>query len=87
MFMATAFAPPAAQALTIAAPAGLIKTIQETSLTQDAAYVCRSGWRRCWSTSGYTYYPYPPVFYAERQWAYYRYGIHYEYFQYIWRWR
>ena len=49
LFMATAFAPPLAQAMTIAAPAGLYKAAQAANLTQDVAWVCRGlFWRRCW---------------------------------------
>ena len=58
LFAATAFAPPLAQAMTIAAPAGLAKAAQAANLTEDVAYVCRAGWRwrRCWWTPGYAYY-------------------------------
>jgi hypothetical protein len=52
LFAATAFAPPLAQAMTIAAPAGLAKAARAANLTEDVAYVCRAGWRwrRCWWT-------------------------------------
>ena len=69
--MATAFAPSLAQAMTIAAPAGLAKAAAAENLTQDVAYVCRNGWwwRRCWWTPGYAFYrPY----YAYSAYAYYR---------------
>jgi hypothetical protein len=47
LFMVTAFAPPLAQAITIAAP--LDKAAQAANLTQDVVYVCRGlFWRRCW---------------------------------------
>jgi hypothetical protein len=57
LFAAIAFAPPLAQAMTIAAPAGLAKAAQAANLTEDVAYVCRAGWRwrRCWWTPGYAY--------------------------------
>ena len=50
LFAAAAFAPPLAQAMTIAAPASLYKAAQAANLTQDVAYVCRNGlfWRRRW---------------------------------------
>jgi hypothetical protein len=74
LFAATAFAPPLAQAMTIAAPAGLAKAAQAANLTEDVAYVCRAGWRwrRCWWTPGYAYYR--PYYYrpAYRAYAYYR---------------
>ena len=74
LFAATAFAPPLAQAMTIAAPAGLAKAARAANLTEDVAYVCRAGWRwrRCWWTPGYAYYR--PYYYrpAYRAYAYYR---------------
>ena len=74
LFAATAFAPPLARAMTIAAPAGLAKAAQAANLTEDVAYVCRAGWRwrRCWWTPGYAYYR--PYYYrpAYRAYAYYR---------------
>ena len=49
LFMSPTFASHPAQAITLAAPAGLSKAIQDAKLTQDVAYVCRGGWwwRRC----------------------------------------
>ena len=42
---AGALAPGRAEAMTLAAPAGLQAAIGETSLAQDAAYVCARVWR------------------------------------------
>jgi hypothetical protein len=59
-----------ADAVTVAMPAGIAKAIEENSLVQDVAYVCRRawrcgpwgcGWRRvCWWTGPryYRYYRY-----------------------------
>ena len=72
LFMATAFAPPLAQAMTIAAPAGLSSAAQEANLIQDVGVVC--GWwgRRCW-TIGYGYYYRPYYVYSyPHYWPYYR---------------
>ena len=81
LFMATAFAPPLAQAMTIAAPAGLSSAAQEANLIQDVGVVC--GWwgRRCW-TIGYGYYyrpyyvysTYPYYWSYPRRYGYYRTG-------------
>src|SRR5947209_8780190 len=72
LFAAAAFAPPLAQAMTIAAPAGLAKAARAANLTEDVAYVCRAGWRgrRCWWTPGYA--SYRPYYYrpAYRAYAY-----------------
>lgn len=55
--------PTSADAMTLAAPAGVQAAINENSLAQDVAYVCRRvwrcgyygcGWRRaCYYTPGY----------------------------------
>jgi len=79
--------PNRAEAMTVAAPAGLMAAIDGTRLKQDVAYVCRRvwrcgpygycGWRRaCWYTGGGPYYygyggPYP--YYYGRPYRY-RYG-------------
>jgi hypothetical protein len=72
LFAAAAFAPPLAQAMTIAAPAGLAKAAQAATLTEEVAYVCRGGWRwrRCWWTPGYRPYAFYRPYY--RPYAYYR---------------
>jgi hypothetical protein len=79
LLMATAFAGPPARAVTIAAPAGLVRAAQVANVVQDVQYVC--GWwgRRCW-TIGYAYYyrpyyvysPYAPYWPYHRPYAYYR---------------
>jgi hypothetical protein len=64
-----------AEAMAIGTPSGLRAAIEETSLAQDVAYVCRRvwvcgyygcGWRRScfWRPGGYYYRPY-------RRWRYY----------------
>lgn len=55
-----------AEAMTLAAPAGMQEAVGDVNLAQDAAYVCRRvwrcgyygcGWRRaCWWTGGGYYY-------------------------------
>ena len=87
LFAATAFAPPLAQAMTIAAPAGLAKAAQAANLTEDVAYVCRRGWRwrQCWWTPGYAYYRpyyYPPAYraYAYRPYYYRPYAFYRPYY-------
>jgi hypothetical protein len=69
---ATCFAPPRAQAMTMAAPAGLNAAIHEANVTQDVAYICRGGWfwRRCGWTPGSYWGYYRP--YAYGAYAYYR---------------
>jgi hypothetical protein len=70
--MVTAFATPVAQAMTIAAPAGLARAPHVANLVQDVRYVC--GWwgRRCW-TIGYGYYYRPYYVYSyPHYWPYYR---------------
>jgi hypothetical protein len=59
LFMAIAFIPPLAQAMTIAVPAGLGKAAAAADLTENVALVCRGGWRwrRCWWIRPY-YRPY-----------------------------
>jgi hypothetical protein len=71
LITATVFAAPLAQAMTIAAPAGLAKAAAAENITQDVAYICRGGWRwrRCWWTPGYAFYR-PYAYY--RSYAYYR---------------
>jgi hypothetical protein len=68
LFMATAFAPPVAQSMTISTPAGLARAAQAANLTEHVQYVC--GWwgRRCW-TIGYAYYYRP--YYVYRSYPYY----------------
>lgn len=80
-------APPSAQAMTLAVPAGLNPAIHEANLTQDVAYVCR-GWRRhrCWWTPGYASWGYG----YHRPYTYYRpYTYSYSYYRPYrpWRWR
>jgi hypothetical protein len=87
LFMAVAHAPPVAQAMTIAAPAGLGKAAQTLSLTEDVAFVCSPGWRwrRCWWTPGYAYYrplSYRPVY---ASYAYYRPYRAYAYYRPLYR--
>jgi hypothetical protein len=64
-----------AEAMTLGTPSGLRAAIEETSLAEDVAYVCRRvwvcgyygcGWRRScfWRPGGYYYRPY-------RRWRYY----------------
>jgi hypothetical protein len=62
-----------AEALPLAAPAGLSAAIANTSITEDVAYVCRRRWhhrRHCWWTGYYGgwyapgYYWYRPRYYA-----------------------
>jgi hypothetical protein len=64
-----------AEAMALGTPSGLRAAIEETSLAQDVAYVCRRvwvcgyygcGWRRScfWRPGGYYYRPY-------RRWRYY----------------
>jgi hypothetical protein len=96
LFLTASFAPPPGQAMTIAAPAGLSKAIQETKLTEDVAYVCRGGWwwRRCAWVPGpywgaryyrpYYAYAYRPAYYAYRP-AYYAYA--YPRYRPWWGWR
>lgn len=42
---ASAFMPSAASAMTLSTPAGITAAIDDTSLAQDVAYVCRRAWR------------------------------------------
>jgi hypothetical protein len=72
LFTIATFAPPAAQAMTLATPAGLSKAVQDNSLTENVAYVCRGGWgwRRCWWTPGWAFYR--PAYYYRPAYAYYR---------------
>ena len=72
LFTATAFAPPLAQGMTIAAPAGLVKAGEAANLTEDVRYVC--GWwgRRCW-TIGYGYYYRPYYVYSHAVYGSYYY--------------
>jgi len=59
-----------AEAMTLAAPAGMHEALGNTGLAQDVAYVCRRvwrcgyygcGWRRaCWWTGPYYGYGYGP---------------------------
>jgi hypothetical protein len=82
LFMSTTFVPNSAQAITLAAPAGLSKAIQDAKLTEDVAYVCRGGWwwRRCgWAPGPYwgvrVYRPYAfyrPYYAYYRPYAFYR---------------
>ncbi len=72
LLSAGAFLPNRAEALTLAAPAGMQEATGGSGLVQDAAYICRRawrcgyygcGWRRaCWWTrpysGGYGYRPY-----------------------------
>lgn len=88
LFAAIAFAPPLAQAMTIAAPAGLAKAARAANLTEDVAYVCRAGWRwrRCWWTPGYAYYRpyyYRPAYraYAYRPYYYRPYAFYRPYYR------
>jgi hypothetical protein len=71
LLITATIAPPPAQAMTLAVPAGLGEAIHETNLAQDVAYVCRGGWRwrRCWWTPAYTYYYRPYTYYP---YSYYR---------------
>jgi len=76
VFTVTPFAASAAEAVAIAAPAGVVRSAQ---VVQDMPYVC--GWygRRCW-TIGYAYYyrpyyvysPYAPYWPYNRPYGYYR---------------
>ncbi len=63
VFAAASFTATRADAMTLAAPAGIAAAIDGSSLAQDVAYVCRRvwrcgywgcGWRRaCYWTGGY----------------------------------
>src|SRR4029077_16143406 len=88
LFAAAAFAPPLAQAMTIAAPAGLAKAAQAATLTEEVAYICRGGWRwrRCGWTPGYAYfrpYYYRPAYsaYAYRPYYYRPYAFYRPYYR------
>jgi hypothetical protein len=76
LFAMASFAP-SAQAMTLAAPAGLSKVAQDNKLTENVAYVCRGGWgwRRCWWTPGWAFYRpayyYRPAVVYRRPAAYY----------------
>ena len=78
------FAPvavPRAEAMTITAPAGISAVVQDNSLAQSVAYICRRvwrcgywgcGWRRsCWWRPG----------------PYYGYGYYRPYWHRSWGWR
>jgi hypothetical protein len=69
LFLTTAFAATPTRALTIAAPAGLVRAAQVADVVRDVQYVC--GWwgRRCW-TIGYAYYYRP--YYVYSPYPYYR---------------
>jgi hypothetical protein len=69
LFMATAFAPPLARAITIAAPTGLAGAAEAANLMQPVGYVCAWWGRRCW-TVGYGYYYRP--YYTYSTYPYYR---------------
>ena len=60
VFTATPFAASSAEAVAIAAPAGVVRSAQ---VVQDMPYVC--GWwgRQCW-TIGYAYYYRPYYIYS-----------------------
>jgi len=76
-----ALTPQSAEAMTLPAPAGIAAAVQENTLAQDVAYVCRRvwrcgpygcGWRRsCYYTRPYRYsrpYPYYRRHYYYRRW-------------------
>jgi hypothetical protein len=69
LFAAAASAAAAAEAVTIAAPAGLVRTAQVVNVVPGVPYVC--GWwgRRCW-TIAYAYYYRP--YYVYSPYPYYR---------------
>ena len=62
IFSMASLTPNRAEAMAIGAPAGLSAALEESTLAQDVAYVCRRvwrcgpygcGWRRnCWWTGG-----------------------------------
>ena len=76
-----ALTPQSAEAMTLPAPVGIAAAVQENTLAQDVAYVCRRvwrcgpygcGWRRsCYYTRPYRYsrpYPYYRRHYYYRRW-------------------
>jgi hypothetical protein len=94
LFMTASFAPPAAQAMNIAAPAGLSKAMHEANLAQDVAYICRGGWlwRRCgWVPGPYLGYGYYRPSYAYSYYRpyrpYYAYGYYRPYRVWAWSYR
>ena len=72
---ATFFAPPPAQAMTLATPAGLSAAIQEANVTQQV-WCCRSYSYAYWPYYAYTYRPY---YYAYAYRPYYTYSYAYTY--------
>ena len=85
LLAAGSLAPDRAEALTVSTPAGIRAAIDETSLAQDVAYVCRRvwrcgyygcGWRRvCWWTGRRYYRRYcyncGRPYWRYRHWRYY----------------
>jgi len=74
-----ALLPNPANAMTLAAPAGINAALQGHGLSEEAAYVCRRRCgpygcaRRCWWTPGPRYYrpyyrPYRPFYRPYRRW-------------------
>lgn len=78
---------PAAQAAPIGPSSGLATAAQDSTLTQDVAYVCRRVWRyghwqrSCWWRPGPSYYRgygfYGPRYYSGPRWRHHRPYRHY----------